>query len=119
MDYTRSAQARSGLAATAELAAQERRRADKLLARSAFDSVDNYWKAKEGAAAREDAERLLKPPKALIGNASTELVPSPHCSSPDSAARAVRKGPKVPTVRLRAPQSIRSSLGIAGVEGSS
>jgi len=68
---------RSGIAHTADLAAHEFRKADKLERRRAFDPVDAFHAPREAARAREDGERLLKAPKHLIGDASLELVPAP------------------------------------------
>ena len=67
---------RSGIAHTADLAAHELRNAEKLERRRAFDPVDAFRKTREADRAREDGERLLTPPKSLIGDASTELVPA-------------------------------------------
>jgi hypothetical protein len=77
-----SPEGRSGIAFTAERAAHELRKAEKLEQRRAFDPVDARFKAPEAAQSRADGERLLAPPQHLIGDASLELVPAP--TSPDA-----------------------------------
>ena len=67
---------RSGIAYTAELASQELRKAEKLDRRRAVDQVDAIFKAQEAAQSRADAERILTPPKHLIGDVTLELVPA-------------------------------------------
>ena len=73
---------RSGISPVAAYAAREFRQAAKL------EALDAPLKSVEAARARADGERLLEPPKHLIGDARTELVPAPE---PDA---------KVPVGRL-------------------
>jgi hypothetical protein len=83
----RKAFGRSGIALRAEYAAAELRKAKHLETRPAFDATDAFFKAREAADARKEADRLLTPPKDLIGSAETELVPT---IEPGKTAPAVR-----------------------------
>lgn len=75
-DTMSSEDGRSGISTIAGYASQEFRNADKLDARRAFDRLDGLRKPLEAERARADAERLMKPPHNLVGNASTEIVPA-------------------------------------------
>lgn len=69
--------ARSGISTVAEFADRRFRQADKLEQRRAYDALDAGHKSLEAERARADGERLLRPPKCLIGDSSTEIVPAP------------------------------------------
>jgi len=43
-----------------------------------FDRQDAFHKTREAERARDDADRLLKPPSRLVGSPQTELVPAVH-----------------------------------------
>jgi hypothetical protein len=66
---------RSGISVRAELAAQEFRKADRLVHRRARDSTDALFKPIEAQCARDEGERMLAPPENLVGDVHTELVP--------------------------------------------
>ena len=83
---------RSGISATAELAVREEHQAERLDRRAAFDVTDRVCKTLEAERARQDAERALRPPSALVGDASTELVPA--------AQWGLNVGDSIPPVRL-------------------
>jgi hypothetical protein len=83
-----SKDARSGISTVAGYASQEFRNAEKLERRPAFDRVDAFHKVREAEQARVEGDRLLKPPKDLVGDVSTEIVPAPN------------RGAKVPNARL-------------------
>ena len=51
--------------------------AEKIERRRAVDVMDARFKAQEAAQSRADGERILTPPKSLIGDVSLELVPAP------------------------------------------
>ena len=68
--------ARSGISAIAGYASHEFQQAEKLEKRPAFDPVDGARKVIEAERAKADGERLLKPPRHLVGSASTEIVPA-------------------------------------------
>ena len=78
---------RSGIATVAEYAARELRNAEHLETRPAFDKTDAFFKEREAEQAREEAARLLKPPKALVGSADTELLPDLWPDEKPSALR--------------------------------
>jgi hypothetical protein len=80
---------RSGIAYTAELAAQELRKAEKLTRRRALDQVDAALKMREAERTRDDGERILTVPKHLVGDVSTELVPALGYS-PDADTASIR-----------------------------
>jgi hypothetical protein len=78
---------RSGITATAEHAARELRRAEKLERRDPFDRCDAVLKSLEAERARADAEKLLTPPPNLVGERSTEVVPALAADENPSPAR--------------------------------
>ena len=78
---------RSGISATAGYASQEFRSADKLDAPPAFDRLDALRKPLEAEHARAEAQRLMKPPHNLVGDASTEIVPAIEPGSHPPMAR--------------------------------
>ncbi len=80
---------RSGIAYNADLATHEGRKAEKLRRRRALDQVDAALKMREAERATEDMERLLTPPKRLVGDASLELVPALGYS-PDADTASIR-----------------------------
>ena len=82
-----SSNGRSGIAYRAARATHELRKAEHLETRPAFGPTDALFKTREAEAARKEADRLLTPPKDLIGSAETELVPA---IEPGEASPAIR-----------------------------
>lgn len=78
--------ARSGISVVAEYAQHELNRAEKLKRRAPFDPIDAFHKSREAEQARADGDRLLKPPRHLVGDARTELVPGASYDAKDVAA---------------------------------
>ncbi len=78
---------RSGITATAEHAARELRKAEKLERREAFDPRDAVLKSLEAERARADGETLLAPPRNLVGERNTEIVPALAADEKPSSAR--------------------------------
>lgn len=79
--------ARSGSSTVAEYAANEFRQAEKLERREPLNRRDAILKALEAERARADGERLLKPPRNLVGAATTEIVPAPSSDDKIPAGR--------------------------------
>jgi hypothetical protein len=67
---------RSGISNAAEHAAEAFREAEKLERREPLDGRDAVLKGLWAERARADGERLLKAPRNLVGDASTEMVPA-------------------------------------------
>jgi hypothetical protein len=82
-----SKDARSDISTVAAYASHEFRTAAKLELRPALDGVDGFLKVREAERARADGEAFLKPPKNLIGDASTEIVPAPEPGAKVASAR--------------------------------
>lgn len=84
LDDTRR-KGRSGLAKIVEYAVHELHHSERLHARDSFDRLDAIRKPVEAERAKEDAERLLKPPAQLIGDPNTEIVPARNRESDGDA----------------------------------
>ena len=69
--------ARSGVSTAAEYADRLLRKADRLEQRRAHDVLHERRESLEAERARGYGEGLLRPPKCLIGDSSTEIVPAP------------------------------------------
>ena len=84
-----SKDARSGISTVAGYASHEFRNAERLERRPAYDRADAFHKLREAAQARVEGERLLTPPKELVGDARTRNRPRSHPRGP---------GPECPLV---------------------
>src|SRR5713101_2252449 len=79
---------RSGISSVAGYAVHEFREAERLERREPLNGRDAVVKGLEAERARADGERLLKAPRNLVGDASTEMVPA---AGPDEKLVPVRR----------------------------